>query len=64
MYELLETSRTPPYGYLATGASNIGLQPPLPSSSFTPNGSVANCDNDNPEQTLTQWKSCIMEMTA
>jgi len=31
MYELLETSRTPPYGYLATGASNIGLQPPPPS---------------------------------
>jgi len=29
VYELLETSRTPPYGYLATGASNIGLQPPF-----------------------------------
>jgi len=59
MYELLETSRTPPYGYLAMEASNIGLQPP-----FTPDGSVATCDSDNPQQILTQWKSCIMEMTA
>jgi len=53
MYESLEASRTPPYGYLATGASSIGLQPP-----FTPDDSVATCDSDNPEQTLTQWKSC------